>query len=717
MFLREFFVGMVLIGSLALTSCGGGAGGATGGSVGGGGNNSTPNNTPGASPVVDLVISPVKGPMSNARVNVYRFDASFPELFDENAVIETGFTDNNAKLTRSFQLPAGADLIIEIRGGGSTDLNTGVAPVVPRLYTVVSGESIVSNVPVYVTPLSTLGFYLLQDRVRDLGIISAVESELAWIDNELQRRLPYEFGDDINIFHTQVVAPNSNVVDTDIFDKITILRAINEAFSASVHDAAGSNSVVHSEIIEELANEIHSGRFDAGEIDPTANGLDITAFSENPLIKFVPNTNIPIYKVGQLISSEAQIIGIQTAYFERPLILDIAKFHENDLEALYLGDSEVEGNLPAPMVASPQINTNEIAGSDAAEVLLSVTTNGARIYYTLDGNNPTESSLIYAGTPFTVTESVTIKVRAFSLGYTSSHVVTSDILIVSNNSSQYLNAPIMTSDFSIASSSSISRQSLGAIFGVSGVGGDESNMQRLSVVDRDGELWLQQRFTRNDGDNSFGLGRSGSQFTVPLPNGSHDEIYVSYDIELQEGLVLTKNGKFGPGLRGGPEMTTGGNRADGYNGFSMRNAFHHRLFGAPERQFPLETATVYYYYVDQPNNTGDTLPNRVNGSPLLWEKGKRISVQIRVKLNTAETFQGEGNGLRDGVLQVWYDGVISIDRRDIRWRHDDAIHIDDFFYSAFYGGGDSSFATLKEETMWTTNYAISNKPLLYSPPS
>jgi len=284
--------------------------------------------------------------------------------------------------------------------------------------------------------------------------------------------------------------------------------------------------------------------------------------------------------------------------------------------------------------------------------------------------------------------------------------------------SQYLNPPILTSDFSriAGASSRVTERQMATAFGAPRVGAF-SGKQRMSVVKRNGKHWLKQTFSHDDRRRSFGLGRTGSQFTMPIPGKIRDEIYVSYDMKLNSDIVFPEGGKLGPGLKGGPETTTGNNRADGYKGFAMRMSFGERDYLAKNRRFPNGTATAYAAYVDQRNGrTEELVTGGFNKNAYVWPKGRRVSVQFRIRMNTPETSQRAGNSKRDGILQVWYDGVLAFDHRDMRWRHDDAIHIDDFYYSAFYGGNQPSVATVKEETMWMTNFAISDKPILYNPP-
>ena len=72
-------------------------------------------------------------------------------------------------------------------------------------------------------------------------------------------------------------------------------------------------------------------------------------------------------------------------------------------------------------VSTPTITPNGGSFIDSQEITLSCNTEEATIYYTLDGNDPTTSSTVYS-TPFTITETKTVKAYAVKDGLTDSNI-------------------------------------------------------------------------------------------------------------------------------------------------------------------------------------------------------------------------------------------------------------------------------------------------------
>ena len=77
------------------------------------------------------------------------------------------------------------------------------------------------------------------------------------------------------------------------------------------------------------------------------------------------------------------------------------------------------------MVSDPFIDKDLFQFVDEIKVSLGSATEGAQLYYTLDGTEPTEESSLYKE-PITLNQSVTLKVKGFKEGYASSHTFSVD---------------------------------------------------------------------------------------------------------------------------------------------------------------------------------------------------------------------------------------------------------------------------------------------------
>lgn len=91
-------------------------------------------------------------------------------------------------------------------------------------------------------------------------------------------------------------------------------------------------------------------------------------------------------------------------------------------------NSEEEGsNPPTPTCATPTFNPAAGTYTEAQTVTISCATEGATIYYTTNGDEPTTSSTVYAA-PISVSSNMTIKAMAAAQGYDNSAVATAEYI-------------------------------------------------------------------------------------------------------------------------------------------------------------------------------------------------------------------------------------------------------------------------------------------------
>ena len=100
-----------------------------------------------------------------------------------------------------------------------------------------------------------------------------------------------------------------------------------------------------------------------------------------------------------------------------------------------VGESGGETPEPQVTVATPVITAEGSDGQnkagewiDSADVTITCSTEGASIYYTTDGTEPTNQSTLWNGTPFTLTATATVKAIAYVDG-TASEVASLEVLI------------------------------------------------------------------------------------------------------------------------------------------------------------------------------------------------------------------------------------------------------------------------------------------------
>ena len=159
-----------------------------------------------------------------------------------------------------------------------------------------------------------------------------------------------------------------------------------------------------------------------------------------------------------------------------------------------------------------------------------------------------------------------------------------------------------------------------------------------------------------------------------FPVGKREVAELRYAVTFSKDFDWVKGGKL-PGLCGGPESVTGGNPANGTNGFSVRPMW--RADGRGE---------AYVYHMHQPDKYGESFSFP---GDFRFPTDAPVCVRVRVAMNAP--------GRRDGTLDLWI-GLPDVDERhvvsrdDMEWRSTPEVGIDGLLFETFHGGGDRSWA-------------------------
>lgn len=181
---------------------------------------------------------------------------------------------------------------------------------------------------------------------------------------------------------------------------------------------------------------------------------------------------------------------------------------------------------------------------------------------------------------------------------------------------------------------------------------------------------------------------TGAQWKFPVSPA--DEYYFSFRVKFENDFDFVKGGKL-PGLAGG-KANSGGNIPDGHDGWSARMMF-----------WEGGKLSFYVYSPAQSSQWGERLYwKESSGDTVRIGQGSWHLITQRVRMNTP--------GKADGVLQGWFDGQEAFYNDSILFRKDEKLKIDQVFYSVFMGGGDQSWAPVKDEYICFDDFRISTQP-------
>jgi parallel beta-helix repeat protein len=221
----KYGVGLLL--AFLLTACGGGGGG-TDLNITGGSSNSD---------YLQITGAGIKGPLAFADVKIFPLDLSLSDFYDKNSPIASAITNEFAEINGLFVprdiLPP---YVLTVDGNKAIDLNTGMAPVISTLITVITEDMLADGRPIYATPLTTLVFHMAAQSATASASADAnfFVRKMRDAASQVSRIFAIDPNTNIDVFGSPVVI-NDSTVTLAAQEEAVHHRAALEAFAAKIH--------------------------------------------------------------------------------------------------------------------------------------------------------------------------------------------------------------------------------------------------------------------------------------------------------------------------------------------------------------------------------------------------------------------------------------------------------------------------------------------------
>jgi hypothetical protein len=188
---------------------------------------------------------------------------------------------------------------------------------------------------------------------------------------------------------------------------------------------------------------------------------------------------------------------------------------------------------------------------------------------------------------------------------------------------------------------------------------------QISYFEWDGETWLRVTYPE---------GKTGKGFKLQGKQTYHDRVYLEYKLRFDDDFDWVIGGKL-PSLHGGFKIPTPGVSPNGEDSWLAR--FWWSADGK---------GSVVAHYPDETSRWGEPLERIGN---FQFERGVIHTLGLEVVMNTPEQ--------HDGIVRAWLDGVLVVERVDIRWRDIPELKIDGLDFGSIFGGSGDAWAPSKDE--------------------
>ncbi|TPX31774.1 hypothetical protein SmJEL517_g04978 [Synchytrium microbalum] len=178
----------------------------------------------------------------------------------------------------------------------------------------------------------------------------------------------------------------------------------------------------------------------------------------------------------------------------------------------------------------------------------------------------------------------------------------------------------------------------------------------------------------------------GASFYVPIGGGSsYNKALLTYAVYFPADFDFVKGGKL-PGLFGGDvtQKCSGGLHGGGC--WSVRLMWRANGAGEAYSYLPASNdAALCDTTVNPQNICNPTYGNSLNRGAWTFAKGQWTTLSMYIQMNDV--------GSSNGILKVWANNILALEYDALSYRTDSNVGVDQLFFSTFFGGSDSSWAS------------------------
>lgn len=258
----------------------------------------------------------VKGPLRGAKITVHRVDTD-QILYYDPANVDTAATsdDRGEFLDLRLTAPVSAPLVLVADTTASTDVSTGVRPVLDQLVALITNEHIAQALPVYATPLTTLAFQLAKLDPQSRRSPQAFQAAYLDAGRRVAHTFPLLDESGIDILNDPPV-PTPATTTATAQQRVLRHRLIIEAFADVLTETGARSQAVGliastpADILSAVALDVHSD----GVLNGYAAKRRIPTvvpdlFARSVATLKLPATTIPLSSLPLYIDRESRWVG------------------------------------------------------------------------------------------------------------------------------------------------------------------------------------------------------------------------------------------------------------------------------------------------------------------------------------------------------------------------------------------------------------------------